>query len=389
MRWYLGYPVLALGLVIGGNTLFPGNQFEFGPTVGARTDDVSRQSAPRDVATVDDDAADDRDRMRLRLAAFSPGAKLAQARPQPARPTMFEFVAQAFVSAGAKPARADPAPIKPVAPKPWKSSVVHLAANTGAAQSEPTGAHQKALLAREVQRELQRVGCYGGEIDGIWGPGSQRAVMAFMERVNAVLPVDDPDVFMLSLLAAEPAAVCGTRCPHGQALSQNDRCLPTTLLAQGDTAEPRLRHGPRLATRPQPDVGGTAAEFDAAPSPSGSWHAVVAEAESVAPPAGPSPFQGRMGLGAPAPEAVTVRPRFARTASLTAEPEPIDVVADDGGTRLDAAAAESPPLIESRPVRRQARAPIARTRPQKRAKKTWRSNSRQVQRLFQHPLGTM
>ena len=88
-------------------------------------------------------------------------------------------------------------------------------------------------LARELQRELHRVGCYEGAIDGTWSPGSRRAMKAFTDRVNASLPVDQPDYILLRLLQSSPERVCGVACPVGQGLSGDGRCLPDAVLAQG------------------------------------------------------------------------------------------------------------------------------------------------------------
>src|SRR5262245_2389990 len=48
----------------------------------------------------------------------------------------------------------------------------------------------RAALARALQRELKRVGCYDGEITGVWTTSSRMAMKAFTEHVNATLPVD-------------------------------------------------------------------------------------------------------------------------------------------------------------------------------------------------------
>ena len=48
-----------------------------------------------------------------------------------------------------------------------------------------------AALARDLQRELRRVGCYSGDLNGVWSMTSRRAMKAFTDRVNAALPVDD------------------------------------------------------------------------------------------------------------------------------------------------------------------------------------------------------
>ena len=42
-------------------------------------------------------------------------------------------------------------------------------------------------LALQLQRELARVGCYDGEINGVWTPTTRQALKAFLDRLNAVL----------------------------------------------------------------------------------------------------------------------------------------------------------------------------------------------------------
>jgi peptidoglycan hydrolase-like protein with peptidoglycan-binding domain len=63
-------------------------------------------------------------------------------------------------------------------------------------------------LVPRVQRELARLGCYGGEIDGDWGPASKRAMAAFLARANAALPIDRPDDVLLALLRNYKGASC-------------------------------------------------------------------------------------------------------------------------------------------------------------------------------------
>lgn len=84
-------------------------------------------------------------------------------------------------------------------------------------------------LARVVQQELRRVGCYRGAIDGDWGPLSRTAMSSFLERVNAVLPVEKADPVQLRMLRAFEGQACGT-CPAGKTL-RNGRCIPDEMLA--------------------------------------------------------------------------------------------------------------------------------------------------------------
>lgn len=85
-------------------------------------------------------------------------------------------------------------------------------------------------LIREIQGELRRVGCYEGEINGIWTTSSRMATQTFTDRVNARLPIDKPDAVLLSLLQSQPSVACGKSCPSGQAIDGASRCVPSALI---------------------------------------------------------------------------------------------------------------------------------------------------------------
>lgn len=172
------------------------------------------------------------------------------------------------------------------APRPAVADTVgELRVASGVKQSGPTapprfGAPVPAddstryELIRNLQRELKRVGCYWGEVDGDWGAGSKRSMGAFMERVNATLPIDQPDYILLSLVQGHTGLACGKDCPTGQSLSANGRCTPNVVLTQNGR-----RGGRDEAAAPRTDGWTTVTE--AAP-------AVVGE-----------PLPGRMAIGGP------------------------------------------------------------------------------------------
>jgi hypothetical protein len=88
----------------------------------------------------------------------------------------------------------------------------------------------RVTIARELQRELRRVGCYDGEINGVWTPATRRASKAFTDRINAALPNDEPDLILLRLAQDQQDKVCGAACPAGQAFASDGRCVPTAVL---------------------------------------------------------------------------------------------------------------------------------------------------------------
>lgn len=82
------------------------------------------------------------------------------------------------------------------------------------------------VVIRNLQRELRRVGCYSGRIDGDWGPASRFAMAAFTKVVNAALPTERPDVILLSLVRRHAGSACGP-----------SRATPQTVVA----ATPRAK----------------------------------------------------------------------------------------------------------------------------------------------------
>ena len=102
-------------------------------------------------------------------------------------------------------------------------------------------------IGRELQKELKRVGCYAGELNGVWTTSTRQAMKAFTERVNAKLPTNEPDSILLALVQGHPNRVCGAPCPWGQGLSRTLQCTPNALLARTIGTKLTSAPGQRLA----------------------------------------------------------------------------------------------------------------------------------------------
>jgi peptidoglycan hydrolase-like protein with peptidoglycan-binding domain len=137
------------------------------------------------------------------------------------------------------PRAAAPSP-RAVDPAPETVVVTLPSANAPAAsQRTHLGTGNHLSLAQQLQSELQRVGCYAGNIDGVWTPSSQKAMKAFTERVNARLPVDEPDYVLLALVRGRQGKVCMTACPPDQTLAADNRCVPDAVLARAAKPAPQ------------------------------------------------------------------------------------------------------------------------------------------------------
>lgn len=66
-------------------------------------------------------------------------------------------------------------------------------------------------LARAVQSELQRVGCYQMTVDGNWGKGSRTALTSYYLAKRVVPTTLEPTADLYKTLSDEPKLVCETR----------------------------------------------------------------------------------------------------------------------------------------------------------------------------------
>lgn len=167
--------------------------------------------------------------------SFSPAAPLTgSAQSAKNEAAKNEAAKNALASVVPASIAAKPAVASATAPiKPWTAVVTtETQTERRLTSSKPGDDATRLQLTRDLQRELQRVGCYGGEVTGNWTPSTKRAMSAFMDRVNATLPIEEPDYILLTLVQGHAAAACGATCPSGQGMSNDGRCVPQAVIAQ-------------------------------------------------------------------------------------------------------------------------------------------------------------
>jgi len=224
-----------------------------------------------------------------------------------------EHAGAAIVTEVARPALVAPIPTpayRPI-PVPTRAAdpgatysapvVVTLVPRAGEALPPPVSGSpipkDRDTLTRELQKELKRVGCYDGEIHGAWTQSTRRAMKAFTDRVNASLPVDEPDSVLFALVKSQRDSVCGQPCPAGQGLSNEGRCLPSAILAKA-----ARKGAPATATAGVANEKGATATSGwstvtrAAPDPAIAAATPAAHGVANAQP----PITGRMALAGPA-----------------------------------------------------------------------------------------
>jgi peptidoglycan hydrolase-like protein with peptidoglycan-binding domain len=174
-------------------------------------------------------------------------------------------------------------------------------------------------LARELQKELRRVGCYEGEISGIWSPSTRRAMSAFIERMNARLPIEEPDAVLFAMVKGQHETVCGKACPAGEAQSADGRCVPPFLLAQAKSKPRPASVTTAAIEKPAAAIVGW---LPSATPPSVDPPMTDAASKQAAP-----QFAGRMGLAGP-----PVRPTLAPTLAPPLAPALASALAPPLGT---------------------------------------------------------
>jgi len=122
-------------------------------------------------------------------------------------------------------------------------------------------------FAAKVQNELARLGCYGGQIDNIWGPMSRNAVGRFNRVARSKIPLKQPTRALLSAARKAPDGYCrdgGKDTPKVaslepsdglEALKERPEYLPPWMRGEGMPApdENKVASEPESETSSQED----------------------------------------------------------------------------------------------------------------------------------------
>ena len=139
----------------------------------------------------------------------------------------FAFVAKVRMEelkAAKNESQTSPPPAAPVqqeeAKPPQKVAKVDEATRTApAAPAKPPV--DRRTLTLNLQRELTRVGCKPGVIDGVWGRNGKKALARFSKHAKVQLPGTDPSEDVISAIRTKKGKVCPLTCDAGQELKDN------------------------------------------------------------------------------------------------------------------------------------------------------------------------
>lgn len=114
------------------------------------------------------------------------------------------------------------------------------------------------------------MGCYHGEINGVWTTSTRQAMKTFIDRANAKLPVTEPDQVLLALMKGNRHYACNERLIE----AVTTRPLPHDMTAAMRPVEPSPLVTPPMAlagpkTTETNGVNAAARPKELAPKPSG------------------------------------------------------------------------------------------------------------------------
>ena len=267
-----------------------------------------------------------------RLSAFSPSLALTIPARRGTR------VAKVEAAPAPNPAPT-PTPITTDAQSGWQT-VVSTATPSASLAPQPTtlaprdpDARYKLVL--DIQQQLRRVGCYWGRMDGSWGIATKDAMKEFTDRVNAALPLDEPDYVQLTLVQSHGEKTCGA-CPAGQSLSASGRCVGLPITAQAKQA-----NAPQVATAQKEVLPWKATSAPGVPGGQPLFKPVPTTVVST------EPLPGRMAIGGPIP--TTVDAQSAPPVAPRVVTAPNGMATATATATLDPNAAPKPPVTAPAP----------------------------------------
>lgn len=120
----------------------------------------------------------------------------------------------------------------------------------------------KTDIAKSVQSELSRVGCFTGAIDGQWNSASQRSLSLFNQHAGTKFNSKLASLDALDAIKLKPSRVCPLICDHGYR-ADGEQCSKITCTEGSflnDDNECEKRHGKKPVAKRNTDERPTRAD---------------------------------------------------------------------------------------------------------------------------------
>ncbi|MBZ9810884.1 MULTISPECIES: caspase domain-containing protein [unclassified Mesorhizobium] len=125
----------------------------------------------------------------------------------------------------------------------------------GASAGEPDK-DKTGDLARNIQTELRRLGCYRMQVDGDWGKGSVRALTDYYRNTKQVVTTAEPSVGLLGDLFLRSGRICKQPVIVKPKPAKVASDAVTARPSPGGKTAKRSQTAPRRPAPPPPDISG-------------------------------------------------------------------------------------------------------------------------------------
>lgn len=211
---------------------------------------LEQEAEARRRAEAERQAAAEADR-RAAAAAEAERRRLATAAP--AAPTDQPPAAAASAPAATAVTTPEPTLTQPAPPGPGPQDPPAATGSPAVATPPPALDVANAEAALALQRELKRVGCYDGPLDGSWGPGSAQAFREFLQHSRAG-PAATPTAAHLEQARAATGRICPLACGPDERIV-GDRCVAIAKPAPPRKAPAAAKPAQSPPQRAQPNCG--------------------------------------------------------------------------------------------------------------------------------------
>jgi Caspase domain len=190
------------------------------------------------------------DRERARLDAEAAAREAHQAREEAARREQIAAASAAHQSLSVDAEQlkaveqelraAREAAVKAEAQRQAAISAVEEARTKAKKVATPRGT---STLARDIQNELKRLGCFVGDPDTGWTPKASEALARYLQAAKQTLPSEGLTAVFLERLKWTPNRTCANPCGSGERLADG-KCVATAAQAP-PVAAPAVRNNSR------------------------------------------------------------------------------------------------------------------------------------------------
>ncbi|HVV40464.1 MAG TPA: caspase family protein [Nitrobacter sp.] len=188
---------------------------------GAKQTDLAKAAAKAKAA---DDALIAAEKIKQIEQAKVDAAERVRAAAERAADTAPVATAAASNAQDRSPAQGSGA-ASPAAPSPAQQQTASLSPAAPAPEAKP--APSATEIAKSVQIELRRVGCYSGSADGDWGEESRASLEKFNRYAHQKLDIKLAGLDALGVIKGKTARVCPLICRHGYR-AEGDTCAKIT-----------------------------------------------------------------------------------------------------------------------------------------------------------------